>query len=581
MFRESKRHLQPVLISNVNDLPEKQKKRLEQSWAGTFFREVFSRIPETLFAELYSDIPSRPNVPVRFLVSLEFLKQNRGWSDEELYDEYTFGMQVRYAVGVHQLGEQDFDLRTLYYFRERLSRFAQEKGRDLITEAFEAMTDGQAKRLRIRLGKQRMDSVLISSNIRRMSRLQLLVEVLQRVHRMLSEKDQRGWEKDFAPYLEESSGKFVYRVKGQDVQEHLQAVGVLMIRLLKRLEKKYGKEPAYGVLERVFGEHFREGRKRIVVKGNGELSAQSLQSPDDLEATYREKGGKGHQGYAANVTETCDPKNEVQLITKVQVAPNSTDDSRFLAEAAPSLKARTGVDKMHTDGAYGGPAVDTVLRAEGIQLRPTGIRGREPDPKRTHLADFRIYRDRQREPSSLCCPKGCRGELRRIGRNGRYAVEFERKSCQGCALLKQCKVVWGKREGKYRFTFSQEEAESADRRRGMLKTRQLKRNLRAAVEATVRCLKLPFRGGKASVRGQPRMTQVVAASAAMINVRRINRYEEMRRKEEEVKRRNAERTEARQRKQAPGHAGRQLELVSFLSFALRLRFFLFPRRCAV
>lgn len=73
MFRESKRRLQPILISNVNDLPAKQKKRLEDSWAGTFFREVYERIPETIFADLYSDIPSRPNVPVRLLVSLEFL----------------------------------------------------------------------------------------------------------------------------------------------------------------------------------------------------------------------------------------------------------------------------------------------------------------------------------------------------------------------------------------------------------------------------------------------------------------------------------------------------------------------------
>lgn len=581
MFRESKRHLQPVLISNVNDLPEKQKKRLEQSWAGTFFREVFSHIPETLFAELYSDIPSRPNVPVRFLVSLELLKQNRGWSDEEVYDEYTYDMQVRYAVGVHQLGEQDFDLRTLYYFRERLSRMAQETGRDLITEAFEAMTDGQAKRLKVRLGKQRMDSVLISSNIRRMSRLQLLVEVLQRVHRMLSEEDKRKWEKDFTPYLEGSSGKFVYQVKGKDVSEYLQVVGVLMIRLLKRLEKQYGKEPAYGVLRRVFAEHFREGRKRIVVKGNGELSAQSLQSPDDLEATYREKGGKGYQGYAANVTETCDPKNEVQLITKVQVAPNTTDDSQFLAEAAPSLKARTGVDEMHTDGAFGGPAADAVLREEGIRLRPTGIRGREPDPKRVHLVDFRIHWDRHQEPSSLRCPQGCRGEVRRIGRSGRYAAEFARVSCKGCSFLKQCKVAWGKREEKYRFPFTKEEAETAERRRGIQKTRQAKRNLRAAVEATVRCLKLPFRGGKASVRGQPRITQVIAASAAMINARRIHRFEETRRKEIEARRRNKEKAEGRQRKQVLGLTGQLPALFSFLFFAFRPRFFLFRRRCVI
>jgi hypothetical protein len=412
--------------------------------------------------------------------------------------------------------------------------------------------------------------------------LQLLVEVLQRVHRMLSPADQRKWEKDFAPYLEGSSGKFVYRVKGKDVSEYLQAVGVLMIRLLKRLEKPYGTEPAYGVLQRVFADHFREGRKRIVVKGNSELSAQSLQSPDDLEATYREKGGKGHQGYAANVTETCDPKNEVQLITKVQVAANATDDSQFLAEAAPGLKARTGVEEMHTDGAYGGPAADAAVREAGIQLRPTGIRGREPDPQRVHLADFRIYRDRRKEPSSLCCPQGCRGKVRKIGHGGRYAAEFERESCKGCAFLKPCKVVWGEREGKYRFTFTREEAETAERRRSIQKTRPGKRNLRAAVEATVRCLKLPFRGGKAPVRGKPRITQVIAASAAMINVRRIHRFEEKRRKEEEARRGNAKKKMgARRIQQELGWTSRQIDLASFLFFAFRRRFFLFLCRNAI
>ena len=40
-----------------------------------------------------------------------------------------------------------------------------------------------------------------------------------------------------------------------------------------------------------------------------------------MEATFRQKGG---QGYVANLTETCDPDNELQLITQVQVAPNNT-----------------------------------------------------------------------------------------------------------------------------------------------------------------------------------------------------------------------------------------------------------------
>lgn len=39
MFRTNKPQQQPALFSNVNDLPEKRRQRLEQSWAGTFRRE--------------------------------------------------------------------------------------------------------------------------------------------------------------------------------------------------------------------------------------------------------------------------------------------------------------------------------------------------------------------------------------------------------------------------------------------------------------------------------------------------------------------------------------------------------------
>ena len=57
MFRSNQRHLQPALISNVNELPEKRRRRLEESWAGTFRREFFSRLKEDAFGVLFSDMP--------------------------------------------------------------------------------------------------------------------------------------------------------------------------------------------------------------------------------------------------------------------------------------------------------------------------------------------------------------------------------------------------------------------------------------------------------------------------------------------------------------------------------------------
>jgi len=126
MYRKNTRHLQIPLTSHVDEMPEKLKKRLENSWAGVYYREFFTRLDETPFAVLYTDIPSRPNVPVNVLVGLEYLKAGNGWTDEEMYDMYCFDVQVRYALGYRQLGEGYFDLRTLYYFRERLSRYMQE-----------------------------------------------------------------------------------------------------------------------------------------------------------------------------------------------------------------------------------------------------------------------------------------------------------------------------------------------------------------------------------------------------------------------------------------------------------------------
>ena len=304
MFKKNNRHLQPVLIASVNELPEELRERLEGSWSGVFYREFFSRLDEGRFAVLYADMPSRPNVPVNVLVGLEYLKAGFGWSDEEMYEAFLYNLQVRYALGYDEFGTGNFDLRTLYYFRERLSRYMQEKGVNLLDQAFEQVTDQQLAALQLKTGLQRMDSTLVASNIRQMGRLQLLVEILQRVHRMLSEDDQVHYGTDFAPYLQGHAGQYVYRLKVEENATHIQQIGEFMQRLLDELKEAYRENPIYQVLERVFKEHFRVEGKIAKAKIGRELSAASLQSPDDLEATFRQKGGKGYRGYVANWTET-------------------------------------------------------------------------------------------------------------------------------------------------------------------------------------------------------------------------------------------------------------------------------------
>jgi hypothetical protein len=74
MFRKNEQHRQQSFYSAENLLPEKLRSKLLNSWAETFYREVLCRIVESIFAVLYSDEASRPNVPINVLVGLEILK---------------------------------------------------------------------------------------------------------------------------------------------------------------------------------------------------------------------------------------------------------------------------------------------------------------------------------------------------------------------------------------------------------------------------------------------------------------------------------------------------------------------------
>ena len=524
MFKKHDDHLQKPLFSQLDALSAKRRKQLENSWAGVFYQEYFCRLDEKLFEGMYSEKDSRPNVPVNILVGFETLKASFGYSDLQMIEAFTYDMQVRYALGYHNLGEGDFELRTVYNFRQRLSQHMQETGVNLIEKCFEQITDDQIESYEIKSGRQRMDSTQISSNIRWMSRLQLLVEVLQRVHRILSEDDQGDYQETFEPYIKGHAGQYVYRLKGKDTGTHLQRIGETIQQLLDRLSGKYSHEAAYAMLERVFKEHFRVGENGVHILANEELNASSMQSPDDLEATYRKKGGKSYKGYVANVTETCDPENDLQLITKVQVAPNNTEDADLMTEAVPSLKDRTDLDTLYTDGAYGSLDADQTLSDKRIKQIQTAIRGRKPSSERFSLADFEFSTRPDGTPLEITCPNSQSVPVLPGRKADRFYARFDPESCKSCPDQHRCPTSPRKRDPYRRLLFSQKDVLVAIRRRAFEDHKETGRNLRAAVEATIKLVKKPFSAGKLPVRGLFRVSNLITASAVMVNVRRIQRH---------------------------------------------------------
>lgn len=520
MFQTNEKHRQSPLFSTLDELPRKMREKLDTSWAGTFRQQVFEKLDERPFAVLYSTEASRPNVPVNVLVGLEILKAGFGWTDEEMYEHFTFDLQVRYALGYVQLSEGYFAIRTVYEFRRRLSEHMQTTGENLLEAAFEQVTDDQIQAFGVRTQELRMDSTQIASHIRQYSRLHLLVEVLQRVQRMLSETDQAKYAELLTSYVKGKSSHYVYGLKNSDYTTHIEAVGKVMAQLVSELAVTYGQEPGYQILTRVFAEHFVWEENEQRAKVPSELSASSLQAPDDPDATFRRKNGEGYRGFVTNITETCHPDNQLQLIIKVHTEPNVADDARMLQDELPALIERTDVETIYTDGGYNSAGVDKILDEHNINHVQTAIRGDKPNPDTLNLVDFQFEIAPERTPVAATCPQGQRFEIQPGRADARFIGRPDGETCLACPLLDICPVR--PRSGnRTPALYVEERTIKVTLKRQAILAMPTQGNPRAAVEATVRSVKHPLNQGHLRVRGLFRVACQMIGSAMMVNVRRI------------------------------------------------------------
>lgn len=291
MFRKNEQHRQKSFFSAQGLLPTKLRDRLLTSWAEAFYQLVLCRIDETIFAPLYSEKASRPNIPVNVLVALEILKSGFGWSDDMLYQQVCFNLQVRHALGLHDLRAEVFTLRTLYNFRRRIRDYAAETGVNLMEKVCEQITDEHLEMVAVATGWQRMDSSQILSNLADMSRLELLVAVLQAVHKQLPDAAQASWGERWSVYLEGRPHEVCYKIPSAEVKEHLMRIGQELSAVEAVLTEQTSDSDALAVVKRVLEEQYeRDTDGSVRLRPAEEISAGSLQSPHDHDATYRVKG---------------------------------------------------------------------------------------------------------------------------------------------------------------------------------------------------------------------------------------------------------------------------------------------------
>jgi hypothetical protein len=142
------------------------------------------------------------------------------------------------------------------------------------------------------------------------------------------------------------------------------------------------------------------------------------------------------------------------------------------------------------------------------------------------LDDFDWETDDDGRPQEVTCPHGQRVAVQQRRKEYRYLAYFDAVVCGDCPFADQCPTKPLKRRPDRVLRFLQREVNLALRRKRSADVRATGRNLRAGAESMVRSVKHPFRNGKLPVRGKPRVSMMVIASAAMTNIRRIHGYQE-------------------------------------------------------
>ena len=161
-----------------------------------------------------------------------------------------------------------------------------------------------------------------------------------------------------------------------------------------------------------------------------------IQNPSDADASY--DGHKG-PGYQAQVSETCSPENEVQVITGVEVEPAHCSDQHAAVPMLDQLEEQDRrPDILYADGGYGSDdnVVEAARRDVDLQSPVSGMP--EQCPGRLSLDDFVINDQTQ-------CVERCPNGWTPVSsvhdsEQGETRTEMKRSDCLGCPFQKECPI---------------------------------------------------------------------------------------------------------------------------------------------
>jgi hypothetical protein len=317
-------------------------------------------------------------------------------------------------------------------------------GEDLIKEEVLSLAELAKVKLHANDKLRRMDSLMISSNCKRMARLELIYTCTANlVNEFLKRQggDAGQLPERLLRYTKaEDKNATIYRAKNDEVAIRVQTVVGDAMVIKGMCANGFEGCREYELLERVLNEQTADGN----LLAGKDIKATSLQNPSDPDATYRKKAGEGHTGYVGNIVESCD-KERGNIIDNYALEQNIHSDQAFAGEVLEELGDVVRGAVIVADGAYQSEANFDAAKERGAELVTTNLVGSEPNRL---LPGFEIEGD-----DVVRCPAGkAPYDTKYNEKTATRSAYFEKGTCDGCPFREQCPVVEQRKRMAVRFT---------------------------------------------------------------------------------------------------------------------------------
>lgn len=515
----------------VFNMPKYLQKTLYESWAQPFQEVIFPAINEDRSSVLYSDKPSRPNSPVNVIPGALILKEIFQLSDEELIGSIYFDTRFQYALRLTSKDRPPISINSFTNFRVRNYDYYEQTGIDLIQEEIEDLSKLIADVLEIKGDKVRVDSLMIASSCRNLSRIELVYTVNAHFIKKLDKIDKALIPEECLVYLEKGhKNETIYKTRDKSSESKLEFLlkqSKLLYDAALEVNSKITDTEEFMMLKRMPGEQTKNDDddfdnltpNEIEPKENSEISPDSLQNPSDPDATYRYKYGD-NIGYTANLVEQFDDENGI--IKTYDLKPNIYSDQQFSNDTIEKLSVEQNQNEilqMLIDGTYFSIDLAKKALSKGIELIPGELTGRKPDDSKLSYGSTFIVDKKENVISS--CFKGHEPVSTNYDEEKEiYTAKFSKDICAECECIELCRIKVQKQINTVRFSKKRYMSDTIREKMDTKEYTQLA-NQRAGVEGLPSVFRRCYNVDRMPIRGLVRSKIWFGFKVAASNVKKL------------------------------------------------------------